>query len=125
MSEHDGLQGRAAHARSARLLAQGNYGSIKACGTGCIHVTFSAVSLHFRLESEFERFAIETLGQMDAARNLDAFRLLHRGTTVLLDPPNARALECLLREGIAAVHWFRGEFEFSDRDFQNLVDCQA
>lgn len=127
MPEHDGLRGRevAKQCPSARLLAQGNYGSVKECPSGCTHLTFSALSLHFRSVSDFEQFAKKTLVQLMDARDQDAFCLLHRGTTLLLDPPTMRALECLLKEGVATIQWFRGELEFSDKDFRNLVDCQV
>jgi hypothetical protein len=26
---------------------------------------------------------------------------------------------------VATIQWFRGELEFSDMDFRNLVECQA
>ena len=127
MPEHDGLPSREAANRclTARLLAQGNYGSIKACPSGCTHLTFAAISLHFRDIAEFEQFAKKTLIQIEEAREQDAFCMLHRGTTLVLDAPSTRALTCLLGEGISTLQWFRGELEFSDQDFRHLVECQA
>lgn len=127
MSEHDGLRGQegARQYATARLLAQGNYGSVKECGVGCTHLTFAAISLHFRNVGDFERFASEALVKIDIARGIESFPLVHRGTSLLLDPPALRALECLLKEGLATIQWYRGDLEFSDQDFRNLVDCQA
>lgn len=102
-------------------LAQSEMGHVRLCRTGCVHVTYARVTLHFESEDAFEGMA-ELVAQEEKGRGHDeGLSMSYQWFSIDLDADHSQAFATLIADAAAAIAWSRGEMRFSDDDFANLV----
>lgn len=102
-------------------LAQNASGHVRLCRSGCVHVTYGQVTLHFESEDAFEGMA-EMVAQEEANRTGDeGLSMSYQWFSVDLDPQHSHGFAAMIAEAAAAIAWARGDLRFSDEDFANLI----
>lgn len=106
---------------SCITLAQTESGHVRLCRVGCVHVTFGRVTLHFESEDAFEGMAELVAAEEQGREPGEGLSVSYQWFSVDLDPFHSRAFAELVAKAADTIAWGRGDLQFSDEDFNQLL----
>lgn len=106
---------------SCITLAQNEGGHVRLCRVGCVHVTYGRVTLHFESEDAFEGMAELVALEEKGREPGEGLSMSYQWFSVDLDPAHSQSFAALVAHAADAIAWNRGDLQFSDDDFERLL----
>lgn len=99
---------------NSSIIARSDYGYVRQCLVGCVHLTFASVTMHFGTACEFEALIdlIESEERLRAPG--DGLEISYGWHTMALDEPASVALVTLLRMAREEIAWRQGRMTLTD-----------
>ncbi len=106
---------------NSSIIARSDYGFVRQCLAGCVHLTFASITMHFGTACEFEALIdlVESEERVRAVGN--GLEISYGWHTMALDEPASRALVDLLRMAREEIAWRHGRLTLTDDGCRRLL----